>query len=393
MIPEMMIHRIPGEIAWPFRAHIANIVLLIGLFLTTVPVYGYAQTAELNTYSRHVKNGADLLHKGDYRAARDAFEEALRYQETDPAAHLGLGIASFHLRDDGPAERELRRAAELDAKGGKTAHRVLGDLYYRRDDLEAALASWERALERDPGDSELRARIERVRREHRTEKDFNRDVTSHFSIKYEGRERIEAGRIVLRILEDAYGDVGRALGFYPDREIAVILYSDRQFQEVTDAPGWSAGLFDGKIRIPIGGIEAETPGLRRVLVHEYSHAAVRAITARVPAWLNEGLAQHFEGREIGASQRGMLARVAREGRLPPLHDLEGSFMGLSGGQASAAYLLSLSVVRHIVDQYGMYRARMMLDELAGGADTPKAVNNALLVSYEEFEQGWKRSLE
>jgi hypothetical protein len=41
----------------------------------------------------------------------------------------------------------------------------------------------------------------------------------------------------------------------------------------------------------------------------------------------------------------------------------------------------------------MYRARMMLDELAGGADTPKAVNNALLVSYEEFEQGWKRSLE
>jgi len=351
-----------------------------------------AQTAELNTYQRHLGNGAALLKKGDHRGARDAFEEALRYHDADAAAHLGLGIASFHLRDERTAERELLRAVELNPRE-RTAHRVLGDLAYRRDDLEAAAASWERALEIDPADSELKARLERIRREHRTEKDFNRDVTSHFTIKYEGRERIEAGRIVLRILEDAYGEVGRALSYYPDREIGVILYSDRQFQEVTDAPGWSAGLFDGKIRIPIGGIDRETPGLRRILVHEYTHAVVRAISPRVPTWLNEGLAQYFEGREIGPHQREMLRMAARAGRLPSLRDLEGSFLGLSGGQASAAYLISLSAVRHINDQYGLYRARMLLDECAAGADTARAVSGALLVSYEEFERGWQRSLE
>jgi len=223
--------------------------------------------------------------------------------------------------------------------------------------------------------------------------DFNRDVTSHFTVKYEGRERIEAGRIILRILEDAYGEVGRALSYYPDQDVAVILYSGQQFQEVTDAPGWSGGIYDGKIRIPIGGIEQETPGLRRLLYHEYTHAVVRAITRRVPTWLNEGLAQYFEGRSIEPSGAIALRGMLSAGKLPPLQALEGSFLGLNSSQAGLVYLISLSAVRHMADQYGMYRVKMVLEELAAGADMSKAVHTGLLVSYEDFERGWRRSLE
>jgi tetratricopeptide (TPR) repeat protein len=366
--------------------------IIICSLLLSCPSLVHAQSAEINTYRRLVVTGSERLQQGDHRGARDAFEEALRYVDTDAAAHLGLGIANFHLKDDRAAERELNRAIELKPRD-KTVYQVLGDLAYRRDDLAAAMANWEKALEIDPSDAVLKSRLERIRREHQTEKDFNRDVTSHFSIKYEGREKIEAGRIVLRILEDAYGEIGRALSYYPDQEIAVILYTNQQFQEVTDAPGWSGGIYDGKIRIPVGGIEQETPGLRRLLIHEYSHAVVRAITRRVPTWLNEGLAQHFEGREIGPRQKEILHQLAKSEQLPSLRSLEGSFMGLSGPQASYAYLVSLSAVRHMVERYGMYRVRMMLDELASGADTGRAISNALLISQEEFERGWKRSLE
>jgi tetratricopeptide (TPR) repeat protein len=366
--------------------------IIICSLLLSCPSLVHAQSAEINTYRRLVVTGSERLQQGDHRGARDAFEEALRYVDTDAAAHLGLGIANFHLKDDRAAERELNRAIELKPRD-KTVYQVLGDLAYRRDDLAAAMANWEKALEIDPSDAALKSRFERIRREHQTEKDFNRDVTSHFSIKYEGREKIEAGRIVLRILEDAYGEIGRALSYYPDQEIAVILYTNQQFQEVTDAPGWSGGIYDGKIRIPVGGIEQETPGLRRLLIHEYSHAVVRAITRRVPTWLNEGLAQHFEGREIGPRQKEILHQLAKSEQLPSLRSLEGSFMGLSGPQASYAYLVSLSAVRHMVERYGMYRVRMMLDELASGADTGRAISNALLISQEEFERGWKRSLE
>ncbi len=349
-------------------------------------------TAEANTYLRLVQTGAERLAQRDYRGARDAFEEALRYYDDDAEAYLGLGAACFHLQDDVAAERALRQALRRNPRD-KRAYLLLGELAYRGDDLEGAVSAWERALEIDPTDEALKARLARIQREDRTEKNFNREATSHFSIKYEGRERTETGRIVLRILEDAYSDVGRQLSFYPDQEIAVILYSGQQFQEVTDAPGWSSGIFDGKIRLPIGGVERETPGLRRLLYHEYTHAVVRAITPRVPVWLNEGLAQHFEGRQVDARSREFLRGLARSGKMPSLRSLEGSFLGLSGDQANAAYLISLSAVKYLGDQFGMYRVRMVLDELAAGADVPRAVNNAILISYDDFEMGWKRSLE
>jgi hypothetical protein len=89
----------------------------------------------------------------------------------------------------------------------------------------------------------------------------------------------------------------------------------------------------------------------------------------------------------------MLRQHAQADKLPALAALEGSFMGLSGPQAVYAYLVSLSVVRHMVDHFGMYRIKMVLEEFAAGADPTTAINNALLVSYADFERGWRRSLE
>lgn len=365
-------------------------VILLLVLAGSVP--SYSQTAEQNAYSRRVRDGIAQMNNGDYRASKDLFEEALRYRDQGYEAHLGLGISYFHLRDDRSAERELNRAIEA-SPGQATAYQFLGELYYRRDDLESAIGKWEKAVELDPANTQLRARLDRIQKEHRTEKDFNREMTSHFLIKYEGREKIETGRIVLKILEEAYADVGRALSYYPDQDIQVILYSGQQFQDVTDAPGWSGGIFDGKIRAPIGGIEKETPGLRRILYHEYTHAVVHAITRRCPTWLNEGLAQYFDGGDVNARQRDLLRQAVHAGRIPPLANLEGSFMSLNGNQAASAYLMSLSAVRYMVDSFGMYRLRAVLDELRSGASTSEAVSRGISRSYEDLDRGWKSSLE
>jgi tetratricopeptide (TPR) repeat protein len=378
-----------GDAVNPIRLNKAAFVLITALVFGTTAV---AQTPGQNIYAQLLKTGMDRLKAGDYQTARDTFEQAVRNNDSAFEGHLGLGMALFQLRDDASAERELNRTIELNSKSSD-AYALLGELYYRKDNFEKAVSFWEKAVELNPNSAPLRARLERIKKEHGTEKDFNRDVTSHFLIKYEGNEKIEAGRIILRILEDAYGVVGRGLSYYPNQEIQVILYSNEQFQEVTDAPGWAGALYDGKIRIPIGGIERETPGLRRLLYHEYTHAAVRSITPRVPTWLNEGLAQYFEGREIGAQQAALLKRVAQMGKLPQLVYLEGSFMGLGGNQAQYAYLYSLSAVRYLIDTCGLHRAKSVLDELGRGADTAAAVSNGTTRSYDEFERGWKRSLE
>ncbi len=363
-----------------------------GLSLIMTVSTALALTAEQNTYARLVRAGMKQLNAGSHQAARESFEKALRYVDDDEAAHLGLGVACFYLQDDSVAERELMKAVDINPKEA-VAFQFLGELSYREDDLENAASYWEKAVELDPSAKELRTRLDRIRKEHRTEKNFNRDVTIHFLVKYDGRENIEAGRIILRILEDAYGDIGRALSYYPDHEMQVILYSRRQFREVTDAPGWSGGIYDGKIRIPIGGIERETPGLRRLLYHEYTHAVVRAATPRCPTWLNEGLAQYFEGREIDSRQKETLKRIAKAGKLPSLSSLEGSFMELNGRQAGLVYLLSLSAAKYLIDTVGLYRVEDILNDLAAGVDTGTAISKESLLTYEEFDDGWKRSLE
>lgn len=370
----------PRSIRW--------VVLFIALLL---PLDSYAQTSSAD-YLRFIQNGAERLKAGDYQGARDYFNQAVQSNDSGYEGHFGLGTVYFHQREDISAEREFSKAAELNPKF-VAIYVALGELYYRKDDFEKAASYWEKAVALNPSNAALLARLERIKREHNTEKDFNRDTTSHFLIKYEGNAKIEAGRIVLRILEDAYGTVGRALSYYPSQDIQVILYSNQQFQEVTDAPGWAGALYDGKIRIPIGGIEQETPGLRSVLYHEYTHAVVRSITPRVPTWLNEGLAQYFEGRQVNPSHLAMLKRTAQLGKLPSLVYLEGPFIGMNRNQAMVAYLLSLSAVAYMNDTYGMYRVKSVLEELGKGSDVSTAISSGTMRSYEEFEKGWKRSLE
>ncbi len=377
------------NIMCPWRVKPAS---LAALFIAVLCMTAFAQTPDHNAYAQLLKTGMDKLKTGDYQAARDIFSQAVRQNNSSFEAHLGSGTAFFFLREDENAERELKHVIDLNPNSAE-AYSLLGEIYYRKDDLEKAVLYWSKAVELNPTASALRARLERIQKEHKTEKDFNRDVTSHFLVKYEGREKIEAGKIVIRILEDAYGEVGRGLSYYPSRDIQVILYSNEQFQEVTDAPGWAGALFDGKIRIPIGGIEQETPGLRRILYHEYTHAVIRTITTRVPTWLNEGLAQYFEGREINAQQKALLRRIAQMGKLPPLFYLEGPFLRMEANQAKFAYLYSLSAVCYMVDTYGLYRVKSVLEELGRGADIGAAIHSGIMRSYDEFQKGWKQSVE
>ena len=63
----------------------------------------------------------------------------------------------------------------------------------------------------------------------------------------------EAWTEALALLEAAYWRIGGALGTYPPNVITVVLYTERQFQDITQSPGWAAGLYDGRIKVPVRG--------------------------------------------------------------------------------------------------------------------------------------------
>ena len=97
---------------------------------------------------------------------------------------------------------------------------------------------------------------------------------------------------VLDILESAYYDIGAQLEAYPKRQIAVTLLTREAYFDITGSPHWTAGLYEGQIKIPVAN--ADHSSLKIVLSHEYVHAVIFDLMGpHCPWWLIEGLAQYF----------------------------------------------------------------------------------------------------
>ena len=85
--------------------------------------------------------------------------------------------------------------------------------------------------------------------------------------------------------------------------IAVVLYTGEQFRDITRAPSWAAGAYDGVIRVPMRGALDKREELDRVLSHEFTHALIRTLASRgVPAWRTSSWGSVTRSRSIPGSR-------------------------------------------------------------------------------------------
>jgi hypothetical protein len=256
--------------------------------------------------------------------------------------------------------------------------KVLAFLYYRKDDAERALMHAEAALSvmKDPELQKLHAKL---KKEKDAEERLVNESTLHFKVSFDGYAHGGLSRKVIDILEDAYRTIGKELDYFPPEPVSVVLYTNRDFYDITQSPEWSQGIFDGKIRIPIRGVESREGELRKVLFHEYTHALVHSLAPQCPLWINEGLAEYFSttsGKRIG--------------QLIPLASLETSFARLRPDNIRVAYLESYSAVSYLIEQYGLHRLKKVLLALPKGIDLNQAFEDAFSMSYREFISSWGR---
>src|SRR5262249_17834051 len=159
-----------------------------------------------------------------------------------------------------------------------------------------------------------------------------------------------------------------------------ILYTEKQFRDITRAPEWSTGFYDGRIKIPAAGASLKPALFERVLKHELTHAFVAGIAPRgVPAWLHEGLAQLFEGADVDEARRRM--RIG--GRVVPLAMLAQLFSVLGAADAQVAYDESLLAVSHLSARGG-FNWSPLLRDLGAGRSFEDAIAGVGL-SYADLE--------
>jgi tetratricopeptide (TPR) repeat protein len=336
--------------------------------------------------------GWNEMKNNDHEKARELFSEAIEL-EKDPSYFNGLATAQVKLNELEAAAETLERVKDDGSAAANlvVVYNSLGDKARQSGDIDGAVSYYEKALELDPSARQISLKLEGLQREKSAEEDFKKTEGSHFLVKYEGGENAVAGYLIVLLLEEAYLKVGADLGYYPEDSMGAVLYSKKQFQDITRTPSWVGAMFDGRIKLPVGGVTERTEVLEKVLFHEYTHAVVHRLSGgRAPVWLNEGMAQYEEGKRA-ASNKGTLKSIVVNNRVS-LRGLEGSFMGLSSEEAEAAYLMSLSVTEYIINEFGPFALKRMLERMGGGLSIDKAISSSIFIPYDVLEESWLESL-
>jgi hypothetical protein len=321
---------------------------------------------------------------GNFSKARSYFEAALRFDAQNPTILSYYAVLLIRSGNAAEALPYAERAVRI-APNSPDTLAVLGYAQFATDRTREAIRTWKRSLELRP-DAIVQKYLEKAQREASAEADYAQRESSHFTLRYEGKQSSESlRRELVATLESEYDDLVRELGVAPRSSIAVVLYTDQAFFDVTQSPSWAGAVNDGKLRIPIEGVSSVTPELARVLKHELAHSFINQLSGgRCPQWLNEGIAQVMEPKSVSPRGR-QLAQLFRAQHEIPLNALEGGFMRFSPIKASLAYDESLAAVEYVNDTYGMSDLRRILERLGQGSSTEAALRATIHSDYGQLQ--------
>jgi len=347
--------------------------------------------AELAAVANFIAGKFEFDH-GNIPQSRRYLESALRFQPDNSTILIYYAAVLVRTGNATQALAYAQRAVRA-APNSPDAYTMLGYAQFSSDHTQDAIASWKRSLELRP-DPNVQQFLAKAQREQNAESEFSQNESSHFVLHFEGKQTSEEfRRQILAALESDYDDLARDLGNPPRDNILVTLYTQQAFFDVTRAPNWSTALNDGKLRIPVSGLNSMTPELAHVLKHELAHSFINQLSGgRCPPWLHEGIAQFLEPKSVNGSDGHQLSLLFKTQREIPLNVLEGSFLQFSGAQAYLAYVESLAAVAYINDTYGMSDLQRILERLSQGNSTEAALRATIHSDYGQLESDLARYL-
>ena len=296
----------------------------------------------------------------DFELASSLYLDVLEDDPRATDARIGYALSQMALGADGSAMQVVREGVRL-APASAALQETLGALLDRDERVEEALRAYRRAFELAPSDR-LRERILRAERELSAARDYDFAVSSHFQLRYDGDVDVALANRVLELLERLHAALTETYQHTPLQPIVVQLLPREAFRSVTQAPEWVGGVYDGKIRVPLGGLTRVGPAAERLLAHELTHAIVQSKSrGAAPRWLHEGLAQLAEGRSLSASEAQALRAL---------------FDGAPESRWAALpfrYDLALALTQSLVERQGLDALVEVLDHLAQGLDLDAAL--------------------
>jgi hypothetical protein len=212
---------------------------------------------------------------------------------------------------------------------------------------------------------------------------------SNFDIQISGLSKAKQAEEVLLVLDNAYNDISSRLSLIPEEKIKVILYTDKEFYDLTGFPPWIGGAYDGRIHLPLANANPNSEIFKKVIKHELTHAILHDVSkGRCPTWLHEGLAQYMEGENIKDEKE--LLEAIENGRIPSINSP--SFLILERDKSVLLYKMSLLAVNFLEERGSMGSISNFIKKIGEGESIENSFYESFLFPYNDLTERIKEYL-
>lgn len=329
-----------------------------------------------------------------------AIDWLMRAMQIHPVETIGKNMAHAFImkgrRESGEGRHALAQQLFRDAIAAdpfsSQAHEWLGRSFYEEGRLTEALEAVEKAYRLEKRE-ELKTFADKIRKEREGEKNFFEQRGMHFRIFYSPDINPQNVSKAAWTLERAYQEHRMFLGDAPKSEIPAVFYSSKdKFTGTHDLTSNVAGIYDGKVRMPIPD-NPDWEGIERTLSHELAHAFLFDVGgADIPVWVNEGLAELLA---TGTDRpTPALDQVVKKGeKRLAVWDLSATLKNLKNNtQATLAYDEAYSIAKFIHGRFGIFGVRRFLQAFKEGRSEEDAIRETLFMTPEMLQQAWEFSL-
>jgi hypothetical protein len=360
----------PRDAAWPQAA--AECWAAAGLHDSALGalercqfIAGLSARALVLRRSSRLEQGFAMASTGQPWKGRQLGEAILLESPNDSEATLLVGYSQAMNGNPGSAETLLADLVR-DHPGMVQAYPILVQCAFRRGDAVAAERWIGEIANRDQGSvglGALRQQLQILR---------ERGVgasNKRLRIICQGQCPYGLESEVLESAESAWNFLKAQIGTEPNDPVNILLGGS------ANAPYWAAASFDGQVHLPLD--PASDPSRRdAILRHELTHAFMAwAGAGNVPLWLNEGLAQYYQGARCDR-----LPDAATESWLDSLESRR-TFVDLDEDQAELAYTFSLAVAQELMELHTSTSLTNYLGMLRSGLEENVAFAKAFGDDY------------
>jgi hypothetical protein len=298
--------------------------------------------------SRVAGHWANELHNlYEHDQARKVWRQAIEWHHD--SGHPQLSLARLLLRTaEVDAARKIVESALLEFPQNAQLLVLRGEIASMLGDSELAVEMMLAATVVEPNNPRFVRRLAQLKIEADAFENYLPLSTAHFESSFDAQNRSMVRNIddLQQDLERAWSDISGLLGIQNDRRIVVLWLDAADYKG--QAPDWSSGIYDGRIRIVVDDYPERRPQMLSTLKHELTHALLHSTGIQFPTFIQEGLAQLYEPRNVDAIRESYLGD-----ELPSLIDLQGSWTAWTDTvQVRKAYAYSLSLCDFVRDRYG-----------------------------------------